>query len=129
MRTIAKSIQKRIEAQAHEAKTLGFEKLASDLSNQIEGQPVRSDEDEYVYTYAELKDDVAKQIWKAALSVQDYYGKTVDGRQLAEFIYANADDLIDLIRAQSKSVVGVNEPQVPGEVKERTAIEVEIPNE
>ena len=42
---------------------------------------------------------------------------------------AGEDDLIDLIRAQSKSVVGVNEPQVPGEVKERTAIEVEVPNE
>jgi len=124
-RSISESILKQVQAQANEAKTLGFDKLASALNEQVSCQSSRSDNEEYVYTYAELKEDIVAHLWKAALQVQDYYGKTADGRDIAALVFDHAEDIIDEIRTCARAQVGAHEPLVPGETRERTAIEVD----
>ena len=128
MRTITKSFVKRLEAQRDEAQTLKLEKVASALEGQIQKHAdngTRDDGDDYFYPYEQMVSDLEQHLWTGAMRVQDYYGKMVDAQKLNAEIESVATDLIDSIRHKSGSIIGEYEAPVPGEHKERTAIEVE----
>lgn len=124
MRTITENHLKRLIAQSKEAKTLGLTKIATALSEQIAVNSVRDNDAEYIYDFADLKDDVEATLWDAATRAQDFYGRTVDAREIKFLIEKHAEEFIESIRVQTGSIIGAYESGVPGEVGERTSIEV-----
>lgn len=122
MRTITESNMKRMIAQRDEAKTIGLTKVAANLSAQIGTVGVRSDADDYIYNYAELKDDIESTLWDAAIRAQDFYGKTADAKQLQELIEKHAEDFINSVRIKTGADIGAYESSLPGQID--VAIEV-----
>jgi hypothetical protein len=115
-RTISKTLKRRLEAQAEEANFLGFQKHASHVFDNI--PETRDDEEEYIYTAAELQEDVENMLWKIAIRVQDYYGKSADMKQVGYVVDSTAEELIESIRRSTGApIVGPYEPLVPGEMK------------
>ena len=124
MRTISKTLKKRLLAQAEEANFHGLEKVAIKLSNQANINPIRHDFEDYVYSHNELQNDVENLLWSAAVRTQDYYGKTANAEEIGKFIEAFADDLISSIRTKiGGDVIGPHEPLVPGE--QRIIVEID----
>jgi len=115
MRTITKSNLKRLIAQRDEAKLLGFDKVASNLTEQIGTSNTRDDADAYQYDYSDLKKEVQSSLWDAAVRAQDFYGKFADARGIQDLIEKQAEDFINSIKHETGSVVGAYESPVPGE--------------
>lgn len=122
MRTITKQSMKRLIAQRDEAKLLGLEKVASQLTDQIAINNTRESSEGYVYDYSELKKEVENSLWDAAIRAQDFYGKMADAREIQELIEKQAQDFINSIKNKTGSIVGVYESSLPGESD--TVIEV-----
>lgn len=124
MRTISKNLKGRLIAQAEEANFQGLDKVASNLTTQVKETPVREDDEEYLYSSAELQKDVENLLWKAAIRAQDYYGKTADAKEIGDIIESCAQELISGVRKTiGGSVIGPHEPLVPGE--ERFVVEID----
>lgn len=124
MRTISENLKKRMEAQAGEADFQGLQKLAENLNHTVKSCPTRSDEEEYVYSNGDLRKDVERSLWMAAIRVQDYFNKTADAKDLDELISIHADELIETIRTKiGGGVIGPHEPFVPGE--RRLVVEID----
>jgi tRNA splicing ligase len=124
-RSISDKLKKRLQAQAQEAQVMGLEKTASMIESNLEAAAERSDDDYYTYSIEELQADVEKLMYAATIRVQDYFDKTADAREVAYMAESYANDLIDGVRHSiGGKVLGPYEPQVPGEVRERTSIEV-----
>src|SRR5690606_13052247 len=115
MRTITKSNMKRLIAQRDEAKLLGFDKVATSLTEQIGISNTRDDDAEYHYDYSDLKQEVQASLWDAAMRAQDFYGKLADARDVQQLIEKQAEDFINSIRHNTNSFVGAYESPVPGE--------------
>ena len=123
MRTISKTLKKRLLAQADEANFNGLEKVAMKLSQQANTNPVRHDFEEYVYSHTELQSDVEDLLWSAAVRTQDYFGKTASADGIDEIIESLAEELISSIRTKiGGAVIGPHEPLVPGE--QRMLVEI-----
>jgi hypothetical protein len=108
-------IYKKLCAQAEEAKENGMTKLASNVMESIKeggAQP-------YEYSYDQLKDDVQKSLWKAAVQVMKYYNVDhADVKLLDKGISIFASKLIEELEEDlgaDKIMVGPNEPKVFGE--------------
>lgn len=124
MRTISNNLKQRLVAQMDEALFQGRDKTASQLDVQIQNIPVRSDEEDYVYSKGQLYNDVENLLWAAAIRTQDYFGKTADAVDISNIIESCAEDLISSIKTKIGSVViGPYEPLVPGE--QRLIVEIE----
>lgn len=116
MRTISKTLKKRLIAQAEEANFQGLEKVASRLVHQAKNSSVRQDFDEYIYSKAELKNDIENLLWSAVVRAEDYFGKTADAKEAGVIVEALADELLSSIRTKiGGDVIGPYEPFVPGE--------------
>jgi hypothetical protein len=125
MRTVTNTFLKRIEAQREEAKLLKMDKVASNLSHQIEHVETRGDDEFYRYSFEELQRDVEQELWAAAMRVQDFYGKTANAAEVQDLIELFASDLINSVRHKTGKIVGAYEETVPGERREVEAIEIE----
>lgn len=124
MRTISNNLKIRLTAQTEEAKFNGFDKIADDLTTQINKHEIRQDSEEYVYSSKDLKKDVKDLLWSAAIRVQDYYGKTADAKELNDIIESYCEELITSTRTKiGGDVIGKYEPLVPGEL--RLSVEIE----
>jgi len=129
-RLISEKLQKRLLAQAEEAKTLGLTKVADQVGEAVAESEPRDESVEYTYASDELVSDVEKLLWAAAIRVQDYFDKTADAARLNDTIEHYAEDLIDSVRHTiGGAIIGPFEPAVPGEAKERTSIEVKEEDE
>ncbi len=115
MRSITKSALKKIVAQRDEAKLLGFDKVAKQLSEQIAGNQVREDSAGYVYDYNDLKTEVENSLWDMAVRAQDYCGKIVDARDINDIVERYAEEFISAIKVSTGTVVGPYEKPVLGE--------------
>ena len=116
MRTISNTLRKRLLAEAQEADFHGLEKVAGQLAYIANNNPVRPDDDEYIYSRADLQDDVEKLLWSGAIRVQDYFGKTGNSDEIEGLIESFAQDLIISVRTKiGGDVIGPHEPLVPGE--------------
>lgn len=125
MRTVTKTFLKRLEAQKEEANIAKLDKLASEIDEQIKKQAVREDADDYTYSQYDLDKDVTDALWSAAIRIQDYYGKVLDAQQVNEIIESHAAELIESLRMKTGRLIGIYEPSVPGEIPEKTVIEIE----
>lgn len=118
MRTITKQSMKRLIAQRDEAKLLGLEKVASQLTDQIAINNTREASEGYVYNYSDLKKEVEDSLWDAAIRAQDFYGKIADAREIQDVIEKQAQDFINSIKNKTGSVIGAYESSLPGESDE-----------
>ena len=124
MRTISKTLKKRLIAQADEASFQGLEKVASKLVHQADNNPTRQDIEEYIYSSGNLQEDVENLLWAAVVRAEDYFGKTADAKDANQIVEALAEDLISSIRTKiGGDVIGPHEPLVPGE--ERFIVEID----
>lgn len=124
MRTISNTLKKRLIAQAEEANFQGLEKVARGLAHQVKNASIRQDDEEYIYSNAELKNDVENLLWNAVVRTEDYFGKTADAKEANLIVEALADELITSIRKKiGGDVIGPHEPLVPGE--QRMIVEIE----
>lgn len=115
MRTINENFMTRLIAQRDEAKLLGLNKIATNLTNQISSNAVRDGDENYEYSYASLKEDVEENLWDAAIRAQDYFGNTADAREISDIITVISEQLINEIRVKLGKTIGAYEPVVPGE--------------
>jgi hypothetical protein len=117
----------RLKAQAEEAKVQGLTKVAANLEDQIESVELRDDDSFYVYAQEDFESDMEGLLWNAAVRAADFYGCGVDALKVQDIVKRVSKELSDEIRVQGGVVedVGAYEPVVPGELYERTAIEVE----
>jgi Ribonuclease G/E len=127
MRTIKKNLLQRLALQAEEAELQGMVKVASALTEQITKQPVRDNEQFYVYSSEDFIKDVESKLWDASIRAADFFDIRVDAEQTQLMVEKFAQDLIKEIAVRGGAVhgVGAHEPNVPGEKIEEVAIEVE----
>lgn len=124
MRTISQNLKQRLIAQVDEANFQGLDKIAARLVHQVKNNPTRQDYDEYVYSNADLQNDVENLLWSAVVRTQDYFGKTANARDLGDLIESFADEFISSIRTKiGGGVIGPHEPLVPGET--RAVVEID----
>jgi hypothetical protein len=124
MRTISQNLKKRLIALAEEADFQGLEKVAIKLTHQVKNNPVRDDMEEYLYSGADLRNDVENLLWSAVVRTQDYFGKTADAKDIGDLIESLAEDLISTIQNKiGGDVIGPHEPLVPGE--KRMVVEID----
>lgn len=119
MRTkLNKTIYSKLLLIAEEAKERGMTKLASGICEAIGSCP--ADEVEQ-YSYAELQNDIHKDIWKIASRLMVYYDlESVNAEKLDQTIIAWAAKMTDDLEVTldvDTVVKGPNEPKVPGEDK------------
>lgn len=124
MRTISKTLQKRLIAQADEANFQGLEKISDHLQKIASIQAVRSDNEEYVYSAEDLKNDVERLLWGCVVRTQDYFDKTADAKNIGSIITSLAEEIITSVRIDiGGDVIGPHEPFVPGE--QRMIVEID----
>lgn len=105
-------------AQAEEARERRLIKLAERIEHVIGDEPTQETEE---YAYAQLKEDIHQDLWKAAARLVAHYDlQSVDAEKvdqavvrLAEKVFAELDDAL----GTNGVVVGAMEPRVPGENK------------
>jgi hypothetical protein len=131
MRTISESLKARLLAQAEEAKTLGLQKIASQLEISANNNKTRKNDEFYSYDYDQLKNDVESSLWYAALRTQDFFDKTADGCHVGDLIEDFAEDFIHKLRVKIGGTIGANENLVAGQSGDITDIEIsdEVLNE
>jgi len=129
MRTISKTLFKRIAAQSSEADLQGLTKVA-DLSTEYlekNSSNVRDTDEFYSYSKEEFKKDVMDQMVNIMLRTADFYGVSdLKISEMHEILEKTAEDLIHDIRVTSgvKVDVGAYEPILPGEITSVASIEV-----
>ncbi len=117
MKKLNETIYRKLYAQAEEAKAKGMTKLASDI---FEAIGPYSNEEKSEYSYAQLQEDIHRDLWKVATRLLHYYDlKSVDAEKLDEEIIRWASNLTDDLEHTLKidSVVGPLEPKLPGETE------------
>lgn len=125
MRTISKNLKKRLIAQAEEASFNGFDKVASDIQKQVSDVETREDLEEYIYSRTSLEKDIEDLFWKAAIRMQDYFGKSGDAKDIADVIAEYKDDFISSVKTKiGGELIGPYEPSVPGENR-RFSVEID----
>lgn len=129
MRTIKKSLLDIIELQASEAEVQGLTKIASDLTNQVvkNADAVRDDDEFYIYSNEDYKNDIRDQLWNTVIRTADYFNQSFDAQDFDPIIERYASLLMSDLRAKfgSEHGVGAHESNVPGQSLEKITIEVE----
>jgi len=110
------TIYKKLLAQAEEAKAQGFTKLADGIVNAIGSYPIEELEE---YTYAQLQDDLHRDLWKVATRLMYYYDlQSIDALKLEQTLASWASNMLDDLEITLNVdgvVAGATEPKVPGQ--------------
>lgn len=117
MTKLNQNVYRKLTAQAAEAKNRGLVKLAESI---VEAVGDDSSEQPTEYSYAQLTEDVQKDLWKLATKIMVYYDvKSVNAEKVHEAVVHAAsqvmEDLEDVLTIEQS--VGPLEPKVPGENK------------
>ena len=116
MKKLNETIYNKLLLQLEEAKAQGLTKLAEGILGAVGDSPSQTDE---TYSYAELSDDIHKDLWKLATKVAYYNDlKSIDVEKVDATIVNFASKLLDeLERALGTDSVVISplEPKVPGE--------------
>jgi hypothetical protein len=111
-------IYRKLVAQAEEAKEQGMTKLAEGIMEAIGSEPT---EELQEYSYAQLQDDVHRDMWKLATHVMKYYNlEYADVEKLDKTILVWASKVVADVETTlgvDSVVIGPLEPKVPGEDK------------
>lgn len=118
MKKINSVIYNKLLAQAQEAKTQKLTSLASGILEAIGPYP---NEEECEYTYAQLQEDIHKDMWKMATRLMHYYDvQSLDAEKLDQEIVTWSSKMVDGLEETlgvDSVVVGPLEPKVPGQDK------------
>lgn len=116
MEKLGSVIYNKLLLQAEEAKEQGFNKLASNILEAIGDRC--SDEIENC-SYAQLKDDVCKEMWKIVRHLISFYDlQSVNAIELDKDINVWAEQVIEDVEQTlgvDQFVKGANESTLPGE--------------
>lgn len=116
MRRLNKTIYNKLVLQAEEAReTEGLTKLANHVFDSVGALHA---EDLEVYSKKDLKSDIRKQLWKAAVAVISYYDpKSADIQILDEVIADISEEFLEKIssRLPDIDIIGKSEAKIPGE--------------
>jgi len=121
MKTISKRVLLRLAAQADEADIYGDEKVAFNLTKQIEkyaSSKTRSDDEDYKYSKEELAEDLGDMFWDAAVRIFDYYDETPDTKQIQEIVDFEMENFLTAVEGLIHKDIGPHEPPSPGEEKD-----------
>ena len=113
MKKLGENLYNRLSLQAEEAKTLGMESLGEAIEQAIE---VESDDQKY--SYAELSEEISKDLWKIATRMMAYYDlDSIDAGKLhQELLFSQARLVRELEKVLEVNGIGVSEPKLPGEI-------------
>lgn len=129
MRTIKESLLERLKAQKEEAKLQGLTGLAENLEKQIvkNASNVRADDSIYLYTNADIKNDIQEMFWDTLVRVADYYDVNFDGAEMQTLAEYHALNFLESVRVKLGVAHGVGafEENLPGETSGRVVIELE----
>ena len=118
MKKLNETVYKKLYAQAEEAKAQGLTKLSASIFDAI-GPHANDEASEY--SYAQLQDDIHRDLWKVATRLLHYYDvESVDAEKLNEEIIHWASSLTEGLEQTlqvDEVVVGPLEPTVPGQDK------------
>jgi hypothetical protein len=130
MRTINEKMFLRLAAQRDEAGLLKMGKLSRHLQNVVvDAKDVQRENDTgYKYSHEELRTDVERELWNAAIRAADYFGAPFDAVKAQKAIEKLAGDLIEEVRVivGNQSGVGPYDVKVPGECPEEVMFEIEV---
>ena len=109
MRTITKSAAARFKAQKDEARLIKEEKIAKNLDNVLNkyASHQRDDDEFYVYSQDQLKEDIESNLWDSAIRASDFYGTTLDAKETQKAIDKVADILLNEFRVISGQLDGI----------------------
>ena len=109
-------IYKKLLAQAEEAKEQGFTKLSDGIINAIGSYP---DDEKAEYSYAQLQNDIHRDLWKIATRLMYYYDtQSVDALKLEPILSVWASEMLGDLEESlgvENIVAGPVEPKVPGQ--------------
>lgn len=127
-KTINRTLYNRLEAQNKEAKLLKLNKLASNLENQLVkyNDCVRSDNENYVYSSEEVKEDIYDAIWDAVIRVADYLDYNIDAVKVQGTVERVTDSLLSQMCAYAgmRDGIGPHEKPVPGEITSKVVLDI-----
>lgn len=116
MKKINSVIYNKLFAQAEEAKSQGLTALASGILEAIGPYP---NEENSNYSYAQLQEDIHRDIWKMATRLMHYYDvQSLDAEKLDQEILVLASKIVDDLEGTlgvDSIVLGPLEPKVFGE--------------
>jgi len=126
-RTVKENFANRLLLQKKEADVQGLTKVAQNLDHVMDDLEIRSNDESYSYEEKDVKSDVQKSLWSAAVRVADYYDCNIEAPEMQEILENFANNLMHEVRVQGgvKHGVGAYESSVPGESFERPIIEIE----
>lgn len=105
-------------AQAEEAKERNLVKLASRINETIGAYPADDAEE---YSFAQLEEDIHKDLWKSAARLIAHYDlESVDAEKVDQAVVRLAEKVLSELEnalGTEGVLVGALEPKVPGENK------------
>lgn len=130
MKTIKETLFNRLAAQAAEADLQGLEATAVSLTHQLrkQAQNLRSTEEGYTYPKEDFEQDVNDTLWEAVLRILDFYDiQSFDAERLQDVVENLREQLVQEVcnDAGVDHGVGAFEPNVPGEERRTTVLEIE----
>lgn len=117
MKNLNETVYNKILIQAEEAKELGFNKLATGVLGAMAPMPRETIES---YGALELKEDIYKKLWKAAMDVIAYHDlESVDIQTVDEAVSDLTTKVLSAVEASLNVTdqIGKLEPQLPGQSK------------
>lgn len=117
MRSVSNTMLKRFAVAAQEAEFLGKPSLAGALTRQIEknADNVRSDNEPYRYSQAELRADLQESIWDAVVRLADFHQVQLKEGAVEALVNDVCSDIDDTFCRQHECFKGAYEQDVPGE--------------
>jgi hypothetical protein len=118
MNKLNNEIYARLVAQAEEAKELDLTKLAEDVLGAVGSVP--RDEDDFTYSYEELKDNINKTLWKSAMEIVAYHdSKKADIQKIGTTVEHLVEQVLSDIELAigMSGKIGPNEPHLLGQTK------------
>lgn len=116
MNKLSNATYQRLVAQAQEARELHQTELAEQVLGAVGATP-REEGEDFVFSYAEMQNEVSKSLWKVAMEVISYHdAKKADIQKLSIVIEELTEGVIvsmeKVLNASNK--IGANEEELPG---------------
>lgn len=119
MNKLSSITYKRLLAQAEEAKDLKLDKLADSILNAL-GPVPRDEEEAFEFSYAELRDNVRRSLWKIAIDIVAYHDcQKSDVQKIEAAVNELTDEVLATVQTSlsTSNKIGPHETKVPGQSK------------
>lgn len=118
MKHLHSIVYHKLSAQAEEARERNLVKLAERIEDTLHADPVEELEE---YSFAQMKEDIHKDLWKSAARVIAHYNlQSADAEKVDQAVVRLAEKVLSELEnalGTDHILVGAMEPKVPGENK------------